>query len=128
MILGLLMAGTVWGNEDQFPFGPFRMYATNGGPNASVDDPRMEGVTRSGVIVHLDERNGGMRRAEMEGQLARYVADPRLLGDVARNYAHDKPHAPPLVEVRIIMRHHAVHDSRPTGTFTDTLLVSWNAP
>ncbi len=25
----LLTAGTVWGNDDEFPFGPFRMFSTS---------------------------------------------------------------------------------------------------
>ena len=42
--LVLLLAGTIWGSDDDFPFGPFRMYSTSSPPNAPAPDTRVEGV------------------------------------------------------------------------------------
>lgn len=125
LVFGVLLAGTIWGDEDQFPFGPFRMYATNEGPNAPVDDPRAEGVTADGTVIYLNEGNAGVRRAEIEGQLDRYVEQPSRLRALAEAYDRARPGADRLVEVRIIMRWHGVRDSRPTGTYTDHLVVRW---
>ena len=124
---GLLLAGTLWGQDDHFPFGPFRMYSTAPGPDEDAPDTRVEAVAADGAVVPLTERNSGVRRAEIEGQQQRYAADPDLLREVADAYAARNPGAPPLVEVRIVVRWHGVRDSRPTGESTDEVVVRWRA-
>jgi hypothetical protein len=123
----LLLAGTAWGQDDHFPFGPFRMYAGYNPPDEPAPDTRVEGVDRTGAVIVLNELNSGIRRAEIEGQQPRYVAEPTLLRQVAAAYADRNPGAPGLVEVRIVTRWHGIRDSRPTGTHTDELIVSWRA-
>jgi hypothetical protein len=127
----LLLAGTIWGVDDDFPFGPFRMYSTAPGPDEPAPDTRVEGVeggggATGGRVVPLTERNTGIRRAEIEGQLAAYQADPSRLRQVADAYASHNPDAPALVEVRIVIRREGVKDSRPTGTHTDETVARWN--
>jgi hypothetical protein len=125
--LALVLAGTAWGQDDHFPFGPFRMYSTAPGADQDAPDTRVEGVDTGGAVVTLTERNSGIRRAEIEGQQGRYVADPALLGQVADAYAARNPGAPALVEVRIVIRWHGVNDSRPTGAYADETVVRWQA-
>jgi hypothetical protein len=122
---GLLLAGTLWGQDDHFPFGPFRMYATSSDPNDPAPDTRVEAVDTTGAVVVLTQRNSGVRRAEIEGQQDRYAAEPARLGDVARAYADRNPGAPALVEVRIVIRWHGIRDSRPTGDYVDETVVRW---
>src|SRR3954463_16644374 len=92
----LLVAGTLWGQDDDFPFGPFRMYSTAPDPDADAPDTRLEGVDTSGRTVALTEPNSGLRRAEIEGQQQAYVHDPARLRQVARAYAGKTPGAAPL--------------------------------
>jgi hypothetical protein len=75
--------------------------------------------------VSLTERSTGIRRAEIEGQMAAYEADPSRLRQVADAYTARNPRAPALVEVRIVIRHEGVRDSRPTRTHTDETVASW---
>ena len=124
----LLLAGTVWGQDDDFPFGPFRMYSTAPGPDDDAPDTRVEGVDASGRTVVLTEANSGLRRAEIEGQQQAYVRDPGRLAQVARAYADKSPGAAPLREVRIVIRWAGIEDSRPTGTSYDQVVVTWTAP
>ena len=124
----LLLAGTLWGQDDHFPFGPFRMYSTAPDPDAPAPDTRVEGVDAAGRTVVLTEANSGIRRAEIEGQQHRYVDDPARLRQVALAYADRTPGAPPLVEVRIVVRWQGISDARPTGTSTDQVVVRWTAP
>jgi hypothetical protein len=124
----LLLAGTLWGQDDHFPFGPFRMYSTAPGPDQDAPDTRVEGVDAAGEVVVLTQGNSGIRRAEIEGQQQRYAAEPSLLGEVAGAYAAHNPGAPELVEVRIVIRWYGVENSRPTGTYTDETVVRWQAP
>jgi hypothetical protein len=121
----LLLAGTFFGVDDDFPFGPFRMYSTAPGSDDPAPDTRVEGVDATGAVVSLTERSTGIRRAEIEGQLAAYEADPSRLRQVADAYVARNPGAPALVEVRIVIRYEGVRDSRPTRTHTDETVASW---
>ncbi|WP_372433858.1 hypothetical protein [Micromonospora coerulea] len=125
--LALLLLGTVRGTDDDFPFGPFRMYSTSDPPDAPAPDTRVEGVDRTGAVVELGQDATGIRRAEIEGQQGRYAADPALLRQVADAYAERHPTAPALVEVRIVVRWYGIRDGRPTGRWTDETAVRWQA-
>jgi len=124
----LLVVGTLWGTDDDFPFGPFRMYSTAPDPNGDAKDTRVEGVDISGRTVGITEANSGIRRAEIEGQQAAYVSDPSRLSQVADAYAEHTPGATPLRSVRIVVRWHGVKHSRPTGTWTDQVIAEWTKP
>jgi len=123
----LLLAGTLWGSDDHFPFGPFRMYAAVNPPNGLVPVTRVEGVDSTGAVVALTEGNTGIRRAEIEAQQERYTTDPALLREVAEAYANRNPAAPELVEVRIVIRSYVIRDSRPTGSYSEETVVRWRA-
>jgi len=124
----LLLLGTLWGQDDDFPFGPFRMYSTAPDPNADAPDTRVEGVDTTGRTIVLTEANSGLRRAEIEGQQAAYVADPTRLRQVAVAYAEKSPAAAPLTTVRIVIRWEGIEHSRPTGTSRDETIATWTAP
>jgi hypothetical protein len=123
----LLLAGTLWGSDDHFPFGPFRMYATVNPPNDLVPVTRVEGVDSTGTIVALTEGNTGIRLAELEAQQKRYGTDPVLLQELAHAYGNRNPAAPELVEVRIVIRSYVIRDSRPTGRYSERTLMRWRA-
>ena len=71
VVLALMLAGTVWGDDDAFPFGPFRMYSTRNDPNTPVISTRAVGLTAAGEEVRLSGGQVGLRRAEFEGQINR---------------------------------------------------------
>lgn len=122
---GLLLAGSLWGTDDDFPFGPFSMYAGVNPPNEPAPDTRLEGLDAAGHTVILTENNAGVRRAEVEGNEARYVADPGLLAAIADAYGTRNPGAPTLVRVQVVVRLHEIHNSRITGRWRDEIRVSW---
>jgi hypothetical protein len=124
----LLLAGTLWGTDDDFPFGPFKMYASAPGQNQDAGDTRVEGVDASGRVVVLTEANSGLRRAEIEGQQQAYVDNPARLRQVALAYADKSPGAAPLTTVRIVIHWAEIERSRITGRSHDQILVSWTAP
>ncbi|MGA5303198.1 hypothetical protein ACPCHT_24935 [Nucisporomicrobium flavum] len=121
----LLLAGTFWGQDDDFPFGPFRMYSTAPDPDADAPDTRVEGVDTAGRTIVLTEANSGLRRAEIEGQQQAYVADPGRLRQIAVAYAEKSPGAAPLTTVRIVIRWAGIEDSRPTGESRDEIVAAW---
>ena len=124
----VLLAGTLWGQDDDFPFGPFRMYSTAPDPDADAPDTRVEGVDTTGRTVELTEANSGLRRAEIEGQQRAYVENPGRLRQVAIAYSGKTPGAPPLKEVRIVIRWAGIENARPTGTSHDQVIASWTRP
>jgi hypothetical protein len=123
----LLLAGTAVGQDDDFPFGPFRMYSTYDDPDGSVLSTRVEARDATGTLRTVDERSTGLKRAEVEGQVDRFVADPDLLGALAEAQRRLQPDAPPFVELRVVQRRFALRDSRPTGQATETVVAVWRA-
>ncbi|MGY1857914.1 hypothetical protein [Modestobacter sp. SYSU DS0290] len=126
VVLALLLAGTVWGNDDEFPFGPFRMYSTRANPDTPVISTRVVGLTPAGAEVRLSGGEVGLRRAEFEGQLPRIAEDPALLGLLADSYAEQHPDAPELTEVLVVQRRFELAGGQQTGAFEDRVLVSYD--
>ncbi|BCB81622.1 hypothetical protein GCM10022251_16290 [Phytohabitans flavus] len=125
--LALLVGGTFWGSDDDFPFAPFRMYAGVNPPDEDAPDPRVEGTLATGAATPLGQNETGIRRAEVEAKQDQYVAQPALLAEIADAYARRHPGAPRVVEVRLVMRWHEIQDSRPTGEHRDEVLAVWRA-
>jgi hypothetical protein len=123
VVLALLLAGTVWGTDADFPFGPFRMYSTRADPDAPVVSTRVVGLTGAGEEVRLSGGQVGLRRAEFEGQLSRIVDQPELLTLLAESYAERHPGAPELVEVQVVQRHFELSGGQQTGAFEDRVVV-----
>jgi hypothetical protein len=125
LVFGLLVAGTLVGQDDDFPFGPFRMYATRDAPNGVVVSTRVEAVDATGRVLVVPDSATGMRRAEIEGQASRFRADPSLLG--ALSDAHDRlhPEEPAYDEVRVVERRYRLRNSRPTGAPTELVVAAW---
>jgi hypothetical protein len=121
----VLFVGSIWGSDDDFPFGPFSMFAGVNGPDDPAPDARVEGTDVTGRTVVLDERNAGLRRAEIEGQEAAYVSDPGRLARIADSYQQMNPGAPPIVRVRLIVRLHEIRNSAATGRWRDDVRAVW---
>ncbi|MFK3983674.1 hypothetical protein ACI2K4_25245 [Micromonospora sp. NPDC050397] len=122
---GLLLAGTLVGSDDHFPFGPFRMYATTDRLDAPVAEALVLAGDAAGGRLVLTERETGIRRAEIEGQLSRFTADPARLRLVVDAYHRRNPDRPPLTTVSIVIRRHGMTDGRPNGVDTDETVVDW---
>ncbi|MGY2081801.1 hypothetical protein [Modestobacter sp. SYSU DS0657] len=125
VVLALLLAGTVWGDDDAFPFGPFRMYSTRANPDTPVTSTRVVGLTPAGTEVRLSGGEVGLRRAEFEGQLPRIHRDPSLLGLLADSYAEHHPDAEELVEVQVVQRRFELSDGQRTGEVSDRVLIEY---
>lgn len=122
-----LLVGTVWGSDDDFPFGPFKMYSHTNSPDGIVGSNRLEAVDTTGRRFKLTDAATGLRRAEIEGQIPRFEVDPELLSGVAEAYASRHPDAPALVQIQIIRRRYRLEDHRPTGDVDERVVVTWEA-
>ena len=123
LVLLLLAAGSLWGDDDEFPFGPFRMYSTRADPNTPVISTRVVGLTEAGEEVRLSGGQVGLRRAEFEGQLDRIADEPELLGLLADSFAEAHPTAPELTTVQVVQRRFELVDGVQTGDYTDRVIV-----
>lgn len=125
-LVALTLAGTFVGQDDDFPFGPFRMYSTRDDPNGTVVSTRVEAVDARGRVRVVDERSTGLKRAEVEGQIRRFVDDPELLGALSRAHDRLRPQEPPFAEIRVVEQVYTLRDSRPTGSSSERVVVRWS--
>jgi hypothetical protein len=123
-----LWAGTFWGDDDNFPFGPFRMFSTTNQLDGHVDSAEVWGVTASGEEILLQWEWIGLRRAEIEGQMPRFAEDPDALRFVADAYDHFHPEGEDLVAVKLRERVQMLEDGAPAGEPITVLLAEWRAP
>ena len=124
VVLALTLAGTAWGSDDDFPVGPFLMYAGRAGNDVPVGSTRVVGLTADGTEVPMSGGEVGLRRAEFEGQLGRVIAQPELLGELGEAYVQRNPSAEPLVRVDVIQRDFELRDGVQTGAYTDHVVVT----
>jgi hypothetical protein len=127
-VFGLLGAGTVAGSDDDFPFGPFRMYAGAHDPDAGVISNTVQAVLPDGRVVDVADGDTGMRRAEIEGQLPRFVEDPELLGALAVAHERRRPGAPRYAAVRVVRRSYQLRGGRPVGAMSEDVVAEWVRP
>jgi hypothetical protein len=123
LVAALLLAGTFWGDDDHFPFGPFRMYSTTNEPSGTVKVIRFEGLTAEGATVTLRTGAFGLRPAEVDGQRSRFRQDPGLLRHLVTAYERFNPGEPQLVELRLLSGEHQLRNWRPVSYREETLAV-----
>lgn len=127
-VAALVLAGTLVGQDDDFPFGPFRMYSTRDDPDGRVVSTRVEAIDTGGTLRVVDERSTGLKRAEVEGQVDRFTADPALLGALSRAHDRLRPQEPAYAEVRVVELSYELRDSRPTGAQSERVVARWVRP
>ena len=119
-----LLVGTFWGDDDHFPFGPFRMYSTTSDPNGEITVPFFRAVDASGRSLELRSRDFGLRPAEVNGQIYSVRDDPAYLEHFAAAYERLHPSEPHLVELTLWQGLHILEDSRPVA-YRERQLARW---
>ena len=127
VVLVALLAGTAVGEDDHFPFGPFRMFSRTTKSTGRVTAARIEAVTADGQVVTIGHDRFGLRRAEVEGQIPRFRRDPELLRHLAVAYDEFNPDGIELVELRVVNDISRLTDGRVTSRET-RVVAEWAAP
>jgi hypothetical protein len=129
VVFGLLVVGAFVGSDDDFPFGPFRMYATSSQATGQVAVVALQVKTDGSdwTLVRPSPESVGMNVAEFEGQLPRFEDDPDLLGAVAASRSALHPDEPAWTDLRIVRQATVVVDKVPTGEVVETVLAEWSA-
>ena len=126
-VFALTVAGSVWGQDDHFPFAPFRMYSTTTSPAGTVKMPYFEGTTASGTKVRLETEELGLRTAEVLGQIDRFRRNPALLGHLARNRELGMERGTHLVALRLVQEVHQLKGGRPHTGWKE-VVSAWPEP
>lgn len=127
VVFVLLGWGSWRATDDAFPVGPFVMFAFTTPPDGEVSSAAVEAVDVSGrrAPVELEPETVGLRRAEMEGQIGRVIAQPRLLGALAVTHHELQPAAPQWQQVDLVEHRVQLHDGRVLSEST-VVLASWH--
>ncbi len=121
----IVLAGTVNGDDDDFPFGPFRMYSTRDDPNGAVRELRVQVLTQSGQMLDVTNMAGAPRRAELEGRLGDLVAHRSELAELVPLYtAHLHGSARTLRLVWLVHPLHHGRSAKPTISVICSIPVS----
>jgi hypothetical protein len=125
--VALLLYGSVAGRDNMWPFGPFSMYAGYYPPNGVISSNLLVAETADGRTVYPGQSEVGVARADIEGELGVFRANPDLLGDLAATFRRRNPAASPYVRVWIQQTRWQLHDRAVVDTSSVTL-VEWDAP
>jgi hypothetical protein len=109
IVAALLLATTLFGQDSDFPFAPFRMYATRDDPNGVVRILAVEAVAADGSVTDVTDADGAPRRAELEGRIDQLRKDPELLASLAEPYLSAAPDAATL---QVVWREYRLIDGR----------------
>ncbi len=124
LVAVLLVVGTFWGDDDNFPFGPFRMYSTKQGLDGEVRVTEVEGLTPSGQWVGLPFDDFGLRRADIEGQLGMLAQPPEeVLASMSVAYDRFGRGDYDIVALRLRERTIDIENGVPAGEEVVTLAI-----
>ncbi|MCU1689459.1 MAG: hypothetical protein JWN20_1387 [Jatrophihabitantaceae bacterium] len=105
----LLLGTTLFGQDSDFPFAPFRMYATRDDPNGVIRILAVEAVAPDGAVTDVTDAHGAPRRAELEGRIDALREDPGLLASLAPLYLAA---ATDTSTLRVVWREYRLSDGR----------------
>jgi hypothetical protein len=123
-IIGALLVGGFFGDDDHFPFGPMRMYSTTNEVDGPISSIHLEGTTVTGEILKIKINALGLRPAELDGQIPRFRADPSLMQHVLETYEERNPQAEELTSMRLVRGIHQLEDRREVG-YSEEVIAEW---
>ena len=102
-VVALAVNGSVRGNDVQWPFAPMSQFAFGVDLDGQIRSTYVDADTTAGTTVRVPLTAGGvgLGRAEVEGQLPRFVADPALLQSIAVAAARHHPSWPRYTRLRL---------------------------
>ena len=130
-LTAVFVAGSVVGQDDWWPFSPWRMFSTSQAPTGAVIAMGLEVQTATDptwVTAPVTPETVGLNRAEVEGRSGRIAADPSLLATLAASHTRLRPSAPAWTAVRLVRHETVVVDRRPTGVVRTTEIARWARP
>lgn len=122
VVAALTLAGTLYGDDSDFPFGPFRMYATRDDPNGVVAVAAVQTVDADGTVHDVTKTRGAPRRAEIEGRMSTFRADCTQFAQLVPRYSPGTA----VITVRLVERDYVLKDGRRRMTDDDVVCtLAW---
>lgn len=125
VVISLLIVSSAWGQDDHFPFAPFRMYSTTTERTGAIAVVKFYAVTTAGEEIEIPASDLGVRRAEILGRADELRKDPSNLSRLARRYAA-RSGAPRLVSLSLVYGIYELEDARPVD-YSEKLQARWSA-
>jgi hypothetical protein len=125
VFIGLAAYGSVRGHDAMFPFGPMSQYDQYVPPDGTVGSITVWADTTAAtrIKVPLDAAGVGVKRADIEAQLPKILADPSLLRTISTAQRRLHPKQPQYVRLFVIDTVTQLHDREPVGVTSRTLLT-----
>ena len=130
VLTALFLGGTTVGEDDWWPFAPWRMFANATPPSGSVISLRIEVRERGAPawrIAPIALDSVGLNRAEVEGRVPQITADPTILATLASSHSRLRPDEPPWQGLRVVRNEVLLSGGVPTGAQRDTVVAEWSA-
>lgn len=126
--IAALLHGTLRDSDDFFPFGSMAQYASAHDLDGTTRSTYILADTesgRSGVRVPLNATGTGIGRAEVEGQLDRFLADPSLMQVIADAYRSIHPGRDQFTHMYLMRDVYQLEDGYVVGDPDTVLLTEW---
>jgi hypothetical protein len=126
----LFVLGSVVGQDDWWPFSPWRMFSTSTPPSGAVVAMALEVQTADDAAwrpTGLTPWNVGLNRAEVEGRIPQITSRPSMLGTLAQSHARLHPHDAAWTAVRLVRHETVIVDREPTGEVRTSEVAVWTA-
>ncbi len=122
-LVALAVNGSVRGNDTAWPFAPMSQFAFGVNLDGQIRSTYIEADTTAGTTVRVPLSVGGigLGRAEVEGQLPRFVKDPSLLQSIAVAAARRHPQWPRYTQLRLRQEVSELADGIVVSTHTEQL-------
>jgi hypothetical protein len=123
-----LLHGTLRDSDDYFPFGSMAQYATGHNLNGQTRSTYIEAETEAGgdlVRVPLNATGTGIGRAEVEGQLGRFIEDPSLMQVIADAFREIHPDRDQYTYMYLKRDVYQLRDGYVVGDPETELLAEW---
>lgn len=117
-VLGALIYGSAFGDDDIWPFGPLNQYSFRIDRNGEVRSLWLDADDTTGRHARLDISSAGqvgVARAELEGQLHQIIAHPDLLQGLAEAWSRLHPGRPALTGLTVGQDVVLLHQGRAAG-------------
>lgn len=126
--LAALLHGTLRDSDDFFPFGSMAQYATAHDLDGQTRSTYILADTESGrteVRVPLNATGTGIGRAEVEGQLPRFIDDPSLMQVIADAYRAIHPARDQYTHMYLMRDTYQLRDGYVVGDPVTEQLADW---
>jgi hypothetical protein len=112
LVAGLFAGTFIWRTDDTWPLAQMRMFP--GGRESDVTLVVIQAEHADGSTSELEPGAFHLKRAEIEGQLRRVIADPSMLGSLTERFNESAAADERIVRLTLVRRRGGRHDGIET--------------